>query len=393
MPLDPQKSRGNKYNMTEVRGIADYIVNKLVDTTREISQGRNVGCFGFVNDQGIVDRITPVPEGGLSGIPLRKLLGHITDMKGKSVIEGLEAIPDNSVFISTRPGKTGLITDVTAADFFNMPVIAIGVKHGELAGVGIVFPRAKYFDMATESEKVELRILAARTAEEEKEVLRENTELSLKYLEISVRLEMTEIPELPPYTRENPKEWKLPQHKVNSISREFAEKLVSRSTEVGQGREVAAMGKIDENGHIVQEGEIVVGGIGYVPSRMLASSSVDISGKSLRDIYANEVSPDAVIVHTHPGGTGVMHMGDATAGPGSWGRPIVAIGHDSAGKVRGATVIEAVNDVYRFADEDEELGQKFFEAETPQEEAEIRNRKFGVAQEYTNLCKPIEIRL
>ena len=88
-----------------------------------------------------------------------------------------------------------------------------------------------------------------------------------------------------------------------------------------------------------------------------------------------------------------MHMGDATAGPGSWGRPIVAIGHDSAGKVRGATVIEAVNDVYRFADEDEELGQKFFEAETPQEEAEIRNRKFGVAQEYTNLCKPIEIRL
>ncbi|MBU7005470.1 peptidase S7 [Phosphitispora fastidiosa] len=379
--------------MTEVKSIAHYIVNKLVDTTREISQGRNAGCFGFVNDQGIVDRITPVAEGGLSGIPLRKLLGHITDMKGKSVIEGLEAIPDNAAFISTRPGKTGLITDVTAADFFNMPVIAIGVKHGQLAGVGIVFPRANYFDMATESEKVELRILAARTADEEKEVLRETTELSLKYLEISARLEVTETPELPPYTPEKPKDWKLPQHQVNSISREFAETLVARSVEVGQGREVAAMGRIEKNGHIVQDGEIVVGGIGYVPSRMLASSSVDISGKSLRDIYANEVSQDAVIVHTHPGGTGVMHMGDANAGPGSWGRPIVAIGHDSAGKVRGATVIEAVTDVYRFADEDEDLGQKFFEVDTPQEEAEIRNRKFGVAQEYTNLCKLIEIQL
>ena len=85
-------------------------------------------------------------------------------------------------------------------------------------------------------------------------------------------------------------------------------------------------------------------------------------------------------------------MGDANAGPGSWGRPIVAIGHDNAGRMRGATVIEAVHEVYDFADEDEELGLKFFDAETPEEESEIRNRKFGVAQEYTNLCKPIEIR-
>ncbi len=379
--------------MTEVKGIAGYIVNKMVNITREISQGRNAGCFGFVNDRGMVDRITPVAAGGISGIPIRKLLGHITDMNGKSVIEGLEAIPDNAVFISTRPGKTGLITDVTAADFFNMPVIAIGVKHGQLAGVGILFPTGEHFDMATESEKTDLRILAARTTDEEKEVLRETTELSLKYLEISAKLEVAELPEKPPYSPEHSKEWKLPQHIVNSISREFAEKLVARSVEAGQGREVAAMGNINEDGHITQDGEMVVGGIGYVPSRLLASSCVDISGKSLREIYAGKVSRDAVIVHTHPGGTGVMHMGDATAGPGSWGRPIVAIGHDSAGKVRGATVIEAVTDVYRLADEDEDLGQKFFEAATPQEEAEIRNRKFGVAQKYTNLCKPIEIRV
>jgi len=194
------------------------------------------------------------------------------------------------------------------------------------------------------------------------------------------------------YRPENDNKWELPKLDVSSISKEFAEKLVNKSKEVGQGREVAAVGVIDEQGHIVGQGKTVVGGIGYVPSRILASSYTDISGRSLRDIYAREIPANAVIVHTHPGGTGVMHMGDANAGPGSWGRPIVAIGHDNTGKVRGATVIRNTAEVFQFADEDEELNLKFFEAETPEKEAEIRNRKFGVAQEYTNLCKPIEIR-
>jgi hypothetical protein len=70
----------------------------------------------------------------------------------------------------------------------------------------------------------------------------------------------------------------------------------------------------------------------------------------------------------------------------------VAIGHDNDGQIRGATVIETRREVFDLADEDEELGQRFFAAKTPAEESEIRNRKFGIAQEYTNLCKTIDIK-
>ncbi|HEX3032827.1 MAG TPA: peptidase S7, partial [Bacillota bacterium] len=59
--------------------------------------------------------------------------------------------------------------------------------------------------------------------------------------------------------------------------------------------------------------------------------------------------------------------------------------------VRGATVVEVTDRLFQLADEDEQLAQDFFAAETPEEEAEIRNRKFGIAQEYTSLCKAIEI--
>lgn len=376
----------------QVDGIAKYIVDKLVSITMKISQGRNAGCFGFVNENNIVDRITPVVEGGLSGLLLRKMLDNITDMKGKSSIEGIEMLPERSVLIMTRPGKTGLITDVSGVDFFKIPLIAIGVKNDSLAGVEIVYPVPGHFDLATKSEEVELKILAATSTAEEREVLRASTELSLKYLDVSSELKVVDIPEAEPVCRPNEnKEWKLPRITVNSISAEFAEKLVDKSMGVGQGREVAAIGVLDEKGHITQKGHLVVGGIGYVPSRILASSCVDITGKSLREIYAREIPPNGVIVHTHPGGTGVMHMGDANAGPGSWGRPIVAIGHDNEGKLRGATVIEVIDQVFDLADEDENLDLKFFEVETPEKEAEVRNRKFGVAQEYTNLCKPIEI--
>lgn len=376
-----------------VEGIAKYIVDKLVDTTMKISQGRNAGCFGFVNDDNIVDRMTEVEEGGLSGLLLRKMLADITDMKGNSSIEGIEMLPERSVLIMTRPGKTGLLTDVSGVDFFNIPIIAIGVKNDKLAGVEIVYPKPEYFNLATKSEEVDLKILASQSSAEEKEVLRDSTELSLKYLEISEEVPIVDVPEQAPVQRpEKRKPWKLPRIKVNSISMDFSEKLVRKSMEVGQGREVAAIGVVDEQGHITQKGDIVVGGIGYVPSRLLASSCVDITDKSLREIYAEEIPENGVIVHTHPGGTGVMHMGDANAGPGSWGRPIVAIGHDNEGQTKGATVIEVVDQVFDFADEDEDLGLKFFEVETPEEEAEVRNRKFGVAQEYTNLCKPIEIK-
>ena len=86
-----------------------------------------------------------------------------------------------------------------------------------------------------------------------------------------------------------------------------------------------------------------------------------------------------------------MHVGDAHAGPGTWGRPIIAIGHDKEGQIRGATVIEVTDKLFDLADEDEMLSSKYFETKTPEEEAEIRNRKLGIAQDYTSLCKPIEI--
>ncbi len=378
----------------EIRGIAKYIVNDMIKRTNELSQGRNAGCFGLVNRDGIIDRTTEISDGGLSGMPLRQQLNNIISMTNKCLLEGLEHLPDNAVLITTRPGHTGLITDVNGVDFFNLPLVAIGIKQENLAGVGLIYPRPEFFDLATETEQIDLRILAAKTMEEEKEIMRRSTEMSLKFLELSTVIPLADIPEQPRLTKEDftKPDWKLPRLGVNSISEELARQLVDKSMEVGQGREVAMMAKIDNNGHVVAEGNMVVGGIGYVPSRLLAASCVDIKGKSLRQIYAREIPENAVIVHTHPGGTGVMHIGDANAGPGTWGRPIIAIGHDSSGKVRGATVIATVEQIFSLAEEDERLGQKFFEAKTPAEESEIRNRKFGVAQEYTNLCKPIEIK-
>jgi hypothetical protein len=86
-----------------------------------------------------------------------------------------------------------------------------------------------------------------------------------------------------------------------------------------------------------------------------------------------------------------MHMGDASAGPITWGRPIVAIGHDKNGRIKGATVIMPDEKCMSLADEYEKLGQQFFTANTKEEEADIRNRRFGIAQEYTNLSLEIEL--
>jgi hypothetical protein len=377
--------------LQEIKGIAKYIVDNLVKRTLELSQGRNVGCFGFVDNEGYVSTTTELIDGGLSGIPLRILLDKITSMDNKSMIEGLESLPDNAVFISTRPGKTGLITNLSGVDFFNLPIISIGVKNEGLAGVGVVYPEDEYFDWLTESEKMDINTLASKTMEEEKEVLRKNNELVLQLLDVSRELQIVDLPENPPYYRQNPEStWNVPRVQVNSIDKEMAENLVKHSIEVGQGREVAALGRL-KDGKIFPEGKTVEGGMGYVPSRLLASSLVDVSGKSLREIYRSDVPEDAVIVHTHPGGTGVMHIGDANAGPGTWGRPIVAIGHDKEGNIKGATVVENTEKLHQLAEEDESLNLEFFKVETQEEESQVRNRKFGIAQEYTSLCKPIEI--
>ncbi|MEL7566322.1 MAG: peptidase S7 [Dehalobacterium sp.] len=377
----------------QIKGIAREIVDKLVNRTLELGQGRNAGCIGFIDQDGVISSITPLVNGGLSGVPLRMLLNEIISMRNRSLLEGITYLPSNAVFIMSRPGKTGLITDVSAVDFFNLPVVSIGVKETKgLTGVGAVTPKPKFFDLATKSELIDIKTLSASSMEEEREVLRQGTELSLEYLDVSEEIAIVDV--AGKEVAEGSVQGEgihFSRKQVHSIDKTLAEELVRKSLEAGSGREVAVIGTVDEKGHVTAAGHVVVGGMGYIPSRMLASSAVEIKGRSLKDIYSSLVPMEGIFVHTHPGGTGVMHIGDANAGPGSWNRPIIAIGHDSEGKVKGATVIEVSEKLYDLADEDEQLSQAFFTADDPEEEASIRNRKFGIAQEYTALCKTIEI--
>lgn len=376
----------------EVKGIAESIVDKLVNRSNHLSQGRAVGVIGFVNQEGYIDSITEIVDGGVSGLPYREILAKVAKRKGESLLEIINQLPDNAVLITTKPGKTGLILDTNGINTFNQPIVSIGIKMGEVAGVGIIYPEEYLFKLATKSEKIRLNRLTAKTMEEERKVLRENSKTRLEYLEISEELEAVAIEENEPQVETKPEaEWQIEKITIDSIDKEFAERLIDKSISVEQGREVAAIGEI-KDGHIEQAGEIVVGGMGYVPSRLLASSYTDISGISLREAYTEKIPNNVVIVHTHPGGTGVMHMGDAMAGPITWGRPVAAIGHDKEGKIKGATVIELLSEAMDLADEYKELGQKFYETETPDEESELRKRKFGIAQEYTDLCKSIEVK-
>ncbi|AGB40595.1 hypothetical protein Halha_0622 [Halobacteroides halobius DSM 5150] len=374
-----------------IKGIADFIVEDMVKRGNHLSQGRPVGALGFINEQGYIDAISELVDGGISGLPQRMMLSRLVKTEGKSLLEALNQLPDNIVIIITNPGKTGIIVDTGGINIFGCPIVKIGVKMGQPAGVGAIYPKEDYFKLATQAEKIQIKRLTAKTMEEEREILRKMSQRKLKYLEICEELEIVDL-EKRDYKFKVPptKEWQIPRVEVNSLDEDFAKSLVEKSLEVERGREVAAIGKI-KDGHVLQQGEIVVGGMGYVPSRMLASSYTDISGISLREAYQTKIPHDVVIVHTHPGATGVMHMGDAMAGPGTWGRPIIAIGHDKEGEIKGATTLELAPKIAELADEYEEVGQRFYQAETPTEEAKIRKRRFGIAQEYTDLCKPIEI--
>ncbi|MCK8827107.1 peptidase S7 [Natroniella acetigena] len=375
-----------------IKGIAKFIVDRIVERSNYLSQGRSVGAIGFVNQDGYIDALSEVVNGGISGIPYREMLSKVVEADGKSLLEIINQLPDNAVIITTNPGKTGIIVGTGGVSIFNCPLVRIGVKMGQPAGVGIIYPEPDYFELATESEEIQLERLTAKTMDEEREILRNLFNLRLKYLDISQELEVIEIKEQEvDFEQKEQDEWEVPFIEVNSLSKEFATKLVEKSTTVEQGREVAAFGEV-KDGHIVQKGEIVVGGMGYVPSRMLASSYTDITRKSLREVYSTVIPNNVAIVHTHPGGTGVMHMGDAKAGPGTWGRPVVAIGHNKEGEIKGATVIELLSEVAELDQEYERIGQEYYEAETPEEEAKIRKRRFGIAQEYTDLCKSLEIK-
>lgn len=373
----------------KIKGIARSIVDRLVERSNELGQGRGAGAFGLIDEEGYITACSVLMDGGISGLPFRLLMSQMVEMEGSSILEGINQLPDNVVVISTDPGKTGVIVSTGAINLFDTPVVNIGIKDEKLVGIGVLYPQRHLFDLSTRSEEVQLDILTAVNMEEERQLMKASAELRLEYLEISEEIHPLDRPETD-FTVPR-REWKLERLSVKSIDRSFAEALASKSATIEQGREVAAMGLVDENGHVTQSGDIVIGGMGYVPSRLLASSFSDISGKSLREVYSKDIPHHAVIVHTHPGGTGVMHMGDAMAGPGTWGRPIIAIGHDRHGEIRGATVIELDPRVAELADEYEEVGQQFFLAATPTEEAEIRKKRFAIAQEYTDLCIPIEI--
>lgn len=379
--------------MKPIKGIAQGIVDALVNRSNQLRQGRSVGAFGFVNGEGYVDRISGLVDGGINGLPFRQLLARVVPVKDLSLVESIQALPEETVVISTAPGKAGLIVSTGGINIFNLPVMDIGIKEGSPIGVGLLYPKKELFDLATRSEKIQINLLEARSIPEEREMLRDAAQMRLTYLDISQTLPVVNLPSADPFLPSQEKPQPLfPRLEVKSLDQELAQEMIATSLEVEQGREVAAFGRILESGHVEKEGELVVGGMGYVPSRLLASSITDITGLSLREIYVQSIPSQVAIVHTHSGGSGVMHMGDAMAGPGTWGRPIIAIGHDKDGKIRGATVIQVRPEVLELADEHEALGQKFYEVETAQEEAEIRKRQFGIAQEYTDLCQPIEIR-
>ncbi|MFW5985378.1 MAG: peptidase S7 [Halanaerobiaceae bacterium] len=379
--------------MQEIKGISEEIVNDLVERGRKLGQGRPAGTIGFIDQNQVISGRTKIVDGGSSGLPYRQILSPITDKKGLSLLELLNHLPDNAVMVSIKPGKTGIVISTGGINLFDQPVVKVGVKTGKLAGVGVLYPRAEFFRLATESEKIKLKSLGALTMEEEKQALRDSTELHLKYLEISEEIELisanTEVFTL---KEKKKQDWCLkdvPQ--VKSINNDFARKLVEKSISIEQGREVAAMGKITEQGHIIQAGEIVVGGMGYIPSRMLASSYQDISDISLRKAYTEIIPADCMIVHTHPGGTGVMHISDAMAGPGTWGRSIAAIGHSEKAEIKGVNVISPSFELFQLADEKEQLEQEFFRVSTSEKEVELRKRRYEIAQEFTDLCQEIEI--
>jgi rRNA processing protein Krr1/Pno1 len=375
----------------QIKGISRELVDLLTKMTEELSQGREVACLGYFDNQGIINEYSEPVAGGIGGIPLRKLFDTNSSISGKPLIAGVEELPDNAVIVTTKPGQTGLITDVSGIDLFDLPMVSIGVKMGRSAGISIIYPQGRLFDLSTESETIELERLTAEDIDEEKGIIERGINLNLKFLDICSELPIVDVSAK---SKEKPSDsgQGIPQESaIKGIGKDLAEELVKESIKVGQGREVALIGTVDEQGVVRKAGEIVYGGIGYVPARVLASSYTEIAGKSLYEIYRNVVPENGVIVHTHPGGTGVMHMGDASAGPITWGKSIIAIGHDKDGKIKGATVIDPSVKCMSLADEYEELGQKFFEAETREEEADLRNRRFGIAQEYTNLSREIEL--
>ncbi|MFW6301127.1 MAG: peptidase S7 [Bacillota bacterium] len=375
----------------KIKGISRDLIETMVRRGNQLGQGRQVGTIGFINEAGVIDCYNQIIDGGVSGLPHRHMLQEISHRDKASLIEMINSLPDNAVYIRTDPGQTGIIVSTSAINIFNLPVINIGVKHGQVAGIGILYPEEKHFRLATRSENAQLDSLAAKDMEAEKKALEKVTRLRLEFLNIS-----EELPIIDDNVSQNcqraKKPWVIDRQEPVSVETGFAEELVKKSLEVEPGREVAAFGRIDENGHITRCSGIVVGGMGYIPSRLLASSYKDITGLSLREFYSEKMPLNTAIVHTHPGGSGVMHMSDAMAGPGMWGRPIVAVGHDEKGDIKGVMAIKTQDRLFELADENEYLEQQFFKVQKPEEEVKLRKRRYKIAQEFTDLCDQLKLK-
>lgn len=376
----------------KIKGISRDLIDTMVQRGNQLGQGRQVGTIGFINEDGVIDCYNQIIDGGVSGLPHRHMLQEISHRDKASLIEMINSLPDNAVYIRTDPGQTGIIVSTSAINIFNLPVINIGVKHGQVAGIGILYPEERHFRLATRSENAQLDSLAAKNMEAEKKALEKVTKLRLEFLNISEELPI--IDDNVSQNCQRAKEpWVIDRQEPASVEESFAKELVQKSLEVEPGREVAAFGRIDENGHITRCSEIVVGGMGYIPSRLLASSYKDITGLSLREFYSEKMPLDTAIVHTHPGGSGVMHMSDAMAGPGMWGRPIVAVGHDEKGDIKGVMAIKMQDRLFKLADENEYLEQQFFKVQKPEEEVKLRKRRYKIAQEFTDLCDQLELKV
>lgn len=376
----------------KVKGISHDLIDTMVQRGNQLGQGRQVGTIGFINEEGVIDCYNEIIDGGVSGLPHRHMLQKISHRDKASLIEMINSLPDNAVYIRTDPGQTGIIVSTSAINIFNLPVVNIGVKHGQVAGIGILYPEEKHFRLATRSENAQLDSLAAKNMEAEKKALERVTKLRLEFLSISEELPIIED-NVTQNCQRAKEPWVIERQEPVSVEADFAEELVQRSLEVEPGREVAAFGRIDENGHITRCSDIVVGGMGYIPSRLLASSYKDITGLSLREFYSEKMPLKTAIVHTHPGGSGVMHMSDAMAGPGMWGRPIVAVGHDEKGDIKGAMMIKMQDRLFKLADENEFLEQQFFKVQKPEEEVKLRKRRYEIAQEFTDLCDQLELKV
>ncbi len=375
----------------DIKGIAQPLVQKMVEQSNRLGQGRKVGTIGYVDEEGIISSHSRIIDGGVSGIPHRILLSEVSPQENASLLEMINSLSDNAVYITTDPGQTGLIISTSAINLFGMPVIKIGIKHQQVAGIGILKPQEKHFQLATRSEKAQLDSLAAKDMQAERKALKGVTKLRLKFLEMSGKLKSVEAD----VSQENQccsEPWKVNRQDLVSVEEDFAQELVKKSLDTEPGREVAAYGKIDEEGHITRCSDIIVGGMGYIPSRLLANSYHEIKGMSLRKFYTEIMPENTAIVHTHPGGSGVMHMSDAMAGPGTWGRPIVAVGHDKTGEIKGVMAVRKSDKLFQLADENEALEQEFFRVEDPEAEVKLRKRRYNIAQEFTDLCRQLELR-